>query len=249
MRTIYMLGNWKMNQSVQDVNAFCSEVAENWANMPKSAQCGIAPQALHLSMSREKLPRDIMIGAQNSSEHLQGAFTGETSPVAIRDVGASFTLVGHSERRQIFGENNKLLNSKAKLALGCELKVVFCIGETLEEREAGSTEAVLKHQLVEGLKGINPTSNLIIAYEPVWAIGTGKTATPEMAQETHAFVRKVLAEIGHDASSTSILYGGSVKPDNVQGLLACPDIDGGLVGGASLKAKDFLALCHAANNA
>lgn len=249
MRTTYMLGNWKMNQSVQDVNAFCEEFASNWANMPKNAQCGIAPQALHLAMLREKLPRDIMIGAQNSSEHLHGAYTGENSPVSIRDLGSNFTLVGHSERRALYGESDKLLNTKAKIALGCELKVVFCIGETLEQREAGSTEAVLKHQLVEGLKGINPTKNLIIAYEPVWAIGTGKTATPEMAQETHAFARKVLAELGHDAASTSILYGGSVKPDNVQGLLACEDIDGGLVGGASLKAKDFLALCHAANNA
>jgi len=249
MRTTYMLGNWKMNQGMQDVMSFCEELNLAWNNLPKKALCGIAPQALHLPALKTNLPKDLMVGAQNCSEHLQGAFTGEISPAAIKDFGADFTLVGHSERRQLFHEQDRLLNTKAKLALGCDLKVVFCIGETLEEREGGSTEAVLRHQLVEGLKGISTTPKLIIAYEPVWAIGTGKTATPEMAEETHAFVRQVLAELGHDAASTSILYGGSVKPDNVQGLLACPNIDGGLVGGASLKAKDFLALCHAANNA
>lgn len=248
MRTTYMLGNWKMNQSVEEVISFCSEIANSLPNS-NSAKFGVAPQSLHLQILKDKAPQSLLIGAQNCAEHLQGAYTGEISPSAIRDFGANFTLIGHSERRQIYGETDKQLNTKLKLALGCGLTAVFCIGETLEERDAGSTEAVLKHQLIEGLKDVAPTASLIIAYEPVWAIGTGKTATPEMAQETHAFVRQILNELGHDAASTSILYGGSVKPDNVAGLLACPDIDGGLVGGASLKAGDFSALCHAAANA
>jgi len=161
----------------------------------------------------------------------------------------SFTLVGHSERRHLYGETDGQINAKIKTALTKNLRVIFCIGEQLEEREAGNTESVLKTQITNGLKDIKPSTHIVIAYEPVWAIGTGKTATPEMAQETHAYVRSVLKEIGFDADSTSILYGGSVKPDNVEGLLKCKDIDGGLVGGASLKAKDFLALCYAANNA
>ncbi len=247
MRTTYMLGNWKMNQSVEEVNSFCTEFAK--ASLETKAVCGIAPQALHLQLLKDQAPPKLWLGTQNCAEHLQGAYTGEISPAAVRDFGAQFTLVGHSERRHIYGESDKTLNNKVKLALGCGLTVVFCIGETLEEREANQTEAVLKHQLSTGLNEVAATSKIVIAYEPVWAIGTGKTATPEMAQETHAFVRKTMAQLGHDAASTSILYGGSVKPDNVKGLLACADIDGALVGGASLKAQDFLALCYATNNA
>jgi len=190
-----------------------------------------------------------MVGAQTCSEHLSGAFTGELSPEALSELNMSFTLVGHSERRHLYGETDGQINAKIKTALTKNLRVIFCIGEQLEEREAGNTESVLKTQITNGLKDIKPSTHIVIAYEPVWAIGTGKTATPEMAQETHAYVRSVLKEIGFDADSTSILYGGSVKPDNVEGLLKCKDIDGGLVGGASLKAKDFLALCYAANNA
>lgn len=249
MRTIHILGNWKMNQSAQDISEFCSALKSVWSDLPKTAKYGVAPQALHVPLVMQQAPKELMVGLQNSSEHLQGAFTGEISPAAITELGANFTLVGHSERRQIFNESDKLLNTKAKLALGCNLTVVFCIGETLEQRETGSTEAVLKHQLEVGLKDIAPTEKLLIAYEPVWAIGTGKTATPEMAQETHAFIRKSLNLLGHDAASTPILYGGSVKPDNIKGLLACADIDGALVGGASLKASDFIALCQATNNA
>ena len=249
MRTIYMLGNWKMNQSLSDINSFSEELAVAWTNMPKIAQCGIAPQAMHLSLLREKLPTDLMVGAQTCSEHLSGAFTGELSPEALSELNMSFTLVGHSERRHLYGETDGQINAKIKTALTKNLRVIFCIGEQLEEREAGNTESVLKTQITNGLKDIKPSTHIVIAYEPVWAIGTGKTATPEMAQETHAYVRSVLKEIGFDADSTSNLYGGSVKPDNVEGLLKCKDIDGGLVGGASLKAKDFLALCYAANNA
>ena len=249
MRTIYMLGNWKMNQGLSEINTFSEEVSVAWTNMPKKAQCGIAPQAMHLSLLRQKLPTDVMVGSQNCSQHLNGAFTGELSPTALSELKMSFTLVGHSERRHIYGETDQEINAKIKTALDQNLRVVFCIGEQLEEREANKTESVLKTQLTAGLKDISPTTHIIIAYEPVWAIGTGKTATPEMAQETHSYVRSVLKELGFDADSTSILYGGSVKPDNVAGLLACKDIDGGLVGGASLKGKDFLALCYAANNA
>lgn len=245
MRTVHILGNWKMNHSTKELSAFCEEIKSHWDELPTSAKYGIAPQAIHLPLLMQQAPKGLIFGTQNCSEHLQGAFTGEVSPAAIRDLGTDFTLVGHSERRQVFKEADSLLNRKTKLALGCSLTVVFCVGETLEERDAGSTSAVVNHQLETGLKGVEATTKLLIAYEPVWAIGTGKTATPEMAQEVHAMIRQKLYDLGHDAATTPILYGGSVKPDNIKGLLECPDIDGALVGGASLKASDFLDLCRA----
>ena len=191
---------------------------------------------------------DISVGAQNVSEHDQGAYTGELSVAMVREVGAEMALCGHSERRQYFGETNAAVAAKAKAVIDGGLTAVVCVGETLEEREVGTTEAVVAEQLsaVLALLSDQDLERMIVAYEPVWAIGTGKTASPEQAQDVHAFLRSKIAE--RDATMAGrmrILYGGSVKGANADALFACEDIDGGLIGGASLKAEDFLAICEA----
>tara|TARA_R110000868_G_scaffold361457_1_gene623421 strand:- start:3353 stop:4108 length:756 start_codon:yes stop_codon:yes gene_type:complete len=245
MRKIHILGNWKMNHTQKELASFCEELQVQWKDLSDKAGYGIAPQTLHLSTLKAKAPKGLLVGSQNCSDQESGAYTGETSPVALKDLSIDFTLTGHSERRQLYKESDEFINRKTKLALENGLTTVLCVGETLSERESGSTAGVVCHQVEAGLKDISPNKKLLIAYEPVWAIGTGKTATPDMAQEVHAIIRQKLYDLGHDAASTPILYGGSVKPDNIEGLLECPDIDGALVGGASLKAADFLALCRA----
>lgn len=229
--TKLLVANWKMNQNVEEIKNFLSLFNEKYSG---KREAWIAPQAIHLSLGMS-LSQKVRWGAQNTSTDNAGAFTGEISPKSLKDLGAHFTIIGHSERRSLFAESDEVLNTKTKRALENNLKVIFCIGETLSEREQGTTFDVIKKQLTDGLKDID-LQNVILAYEPVWAIGTGKTASPEQAQEVHAFIRSVIP-------STPILYGGSVKPDNVEKLLAQKDIDGALVGGASLKAADFLALC------
>jgi triosephosphate isomerase len=223
-----IVGNWKMNQKVADIQAF-------FAEMPATIEAWVAPQALHLPLCLS-LARNIKIGAQNCAQKTSGAFTGETSAEALKDLGAHFVIIGHSERRQIFKETHGELLEKTQTALGQGLKVIFCVGETLAERESGKTMDVVKAQL----NNLPASPEIIVAYEPVWAIGTGKVATPEQAQEVHAFIRQQLP----NSEKTKILYGGSVKPENVKTLMGQKDIDGALVGGASLKAKDFLALCQ-----
>ena len=192
---------------------------------------------------------NVALGAQNVSEHEAGAFTGEVAPAMLREVGCRYVIVGHSERRTLYGETSVQVAAKMAAALDAGLMPILCIGETLEERESGSTEQVVGEQLAAALQrnGIGAFTSAVIAYEPVWAIGTGKTATPEQAQDVHRYIRSVLAE--HDASvaeNVQLLYGGSVKGDNAAGLFGMPDIDGGLIGGASLKAADFLAIARAA---
>lgn len=193
----------------------------------------------------------IAVGAQNLYWEKQGAFTGEVSAPMIKAAGCSHVLVGHSERRQYFGETDATVLKRTLAALEEGLTPVVCVGETLDERESGSTEAVLATQLTDGLGALTPEqfSRIIIAYEPVWAIGTGRTATPEIAEEAHRFIRQKVAEKFGDAlaAGVRILYGGSVKPDNVNSLMACENIDGGLVGGASLKAADFAKIVHYAD--
>jgi triosephosphate isomerase len=189
----------------------------------------------------------ISVGAQNLNDNLQGAFTGEVAAGMIKDAGATHVLIGHSERRQFYGETDALVNKKAHLGLGQGLTPIVCVGETLEEREGGKTFAVVERQVVEGLKGftVEQAPGLILAYEPVWAIGTGKTASPAQAQEVHASIRRKLERLfGVAAQEVRILYGGSAKPDNIDQLMAQPDIDGGLVGGASLKAEDFARIIN-----
>lgn len=193
----------------------------------------------------------IAIGAQNLYWEKQGAFTGEVSAPMIKAAGCSHVLVGHSERRQYFGETNATVLKRTLAALEEGLTPVVCVGETLDERESGSTEAVLATQFTDGMGALTPEqfSRIIIAYEPVWAIGTGRTATPEIAEEAHRFIRQKVAEKFGDAlaGGVRILYGGSVKPDNVNSLMSCENIDGGLVGGASLKASDFAKIVHFAD--
>ena len=190
------------------------------------------------------------MGGQNSYTKESGAYTGELSPQMLQDVGCAWTIIGHSERRQYFAESNQFLNEKVKFALDSGLKVMYCIGETLEQRESGEMNAILKAQVTEGLAGFDAAAfeNIVIAYEPVWAIGTGVTASPEQAEEAHAFVRSVVKEAFGDviADAVRIQYGGSVKPANAAELIAKPNVDGFLVGGAALEADSFAAIIKAA---
>lgn len=238
-----MVGNWKMNKTVKD----CAEFFEIFnKGFTEKCEAWIASQAIHFPLVEELKTASTKAGLQNCSEHVEGAYTGEISPRALRDMNGHFVILGHSERRQYFGETSRSLNAKIRTALKEDLAVIYCVGETLPEREAGHTLSLIEDQLHQGLndQSLATAENLIIAYEPVWAIGTGKTASPAQAQEVHAHIRQILKnKYPSFGDKTRILYGGSVKPDNVTELLAQKDIDGGLVGGASLKAKDFLALC------
>lgn len=239
-----LVANWKMNNVVLDCVRFMEEFVPKFT---AKREAWIAPQALHFNLVRSMgEPKDIRAGVQNISDQLFGAYTGETSPKSLKAMGGHFAIIGHSERRQYFGETSKTCALKNRTCLREGIAAIYCVGETLAERDSKQTLAVVGDQLLQGLNDVTgvTSDNLIIAYEPVWAIGTGKTATAAQAQEVHAFIRGVLKEkypgVG---DKIKILYGGSVKPDNVEELLSQKDIDGGLVGGASLKAKDFLALC------
>jgi len=215
---------------------------------PQEAWVGIAPPFTSLERAKEAAGAStLQIGAQNVNPHEKGAFTGEISTDMLKEVGASFVILGHSERRHLFGEGDALIHDKLARAVSVNLRPVLCIGETLDERVGGQTESVLERQLSSALKGLEPAPNLIIAYEPVWAIGTGKVASPEMAQETHEIVRKILAtHLGEKgAQACPILYGGSVKPENAKNLLSQPDIDGALIGGASLDVASFTKIIEA----
>lgn len=241
-REVHIVGNWKMNQTLEEISKFFIEMSK--MKMELKCKAWIAPQSLHIPILKEIAftTGSIQVGAQNCCEHDSGAYTGEVSPLALADMGVEFVLIGHSERRTIYGEKNDLLNKKVLRALSHQLKVIYCVGETLAEREAGQTFSIIETQLLEGLKNLMPehAHNLMIAYEPVWAIGTGKTATAEEAEEVHGFIR---GKLPLNKEETIILYGGSVKPDNIDSLLNKENIDGALVGGASLKAQDFRALC------
>lgn len=215
-----------------------------------SAKVLICPPFPYLAaVARQTSGSRVLLGAQNVSEHESGAFTGEVAPAMLQDIGCEYVIVGHSERRALYGETSFAVAAKFKAALDAGLKPILCVGETLEQRESGGTESVVEVQLgaVIDKVGIAGFKSAVVAYEPVWAIGTGVTASPEQAQDVHRHIRGVMA--GHDAEvaeSTQILYGGSMKGENAAGLLAMPDIDGGLIGGASLKAADFLAIAEAA---
>lgn len=235
-----MVGNWKMNKNGKECNEYVEEFNAKYTG---KTEAWLAPQSLYVKLV---INSGIKAGLQNCSEHVEGAYTGEVSPRTFKEMGGHFVILGHSERRQYFAESNKTLNAKVRTALKEGLVAIYCVGETLSEREANQTLAIVGDQIQQGLNDqtLANAENLIIAYEPVWAIGTGKTATPAQAQEVHAFIRQELkAKFPGFGDKVKILYGGSVKPDNVKELLAQKDIDGGLVGGASLKAKDFLALC------
>jgi triosephosphate isomerase len=207
-------------------------------------EAGVCPPFVYLDAVAGALKGSaVSLGAQNMYFEKEGAFTGEVSAAMLLDSSCRYVILGHSERRHVIGETDALINKKVLAAVAAGLKPILCVGELLAEREAGSTEAVVKRHVVEGLKGVtaDKAATAVIAYEPVWAIGTGRTATPAQAQEAHAFIRSVVAQAGGQpaAHALRILYGGSVKPDNIQALMAQPDLDGGLVGGASLDATSF----------
>ena len=249
MRGYLVAGNWKMNGS----NAANAELVDGIiAGMPQSDSVDllVCPSFPYLAEVAQKLSgTGIALGAQNVSQFESGAHTGETAPSMLSDVGCEYVLVGHSERRAIYGESSEMVAAKFKAAQDAGMIPVLCVGETQEQRESGQTEAVVDEQLNAVLdgSGIEAFRSAVVAYEPVWAIGTGLTATPEQAQDVHKHIRDVLASRNKDVADTvKILYGGSVKGDNAAGLFGKPDIDGGLIGGASLKSGDFLAIADAA---
>ncbi|MFA5353111.1 MAG: triose-phosphate isomerase [Thermodesulfovibrionales bacterium] len=242
MRKPFIAANWKMNKTVGETRTFLEEFIPLVKDV-QDVEIVIAPPFASL-FSASALLKDtaIHLAAQNVFFEDKGAYTGEVAPGMLTDLGCSHVIIGHSERRQYFHETDEIVNKKIKAARRHGLQVILCIGESLDERESGKTFEVLGRQLEEGLKEI-PREGLVVAYEPIWAIGTGRTATPEQAQETHKHIREKLAAIyGELSEGIQILYGGSVTPDNVVTLMNCPDVDGALVGGASLKADSFSQL-------
>ncbi|OOG64435.1 triose-phosphate isomerase [Rhodanobacter sp. B04] len=251
MRRKLVAGNWKMHGSRSMATGLVNEIV---AAKPASVDVVVFPPFPYLAeLAWQHADSGLGVGAQDVSEHEgQGAYTGEVSAAMLADVGAQWALVGHSERRQYHGESDELVARKFAAARAGGLTPILCVGETLEQREAGQTEAVIARQLqaVLALNGIASFDTAVIAYEPVWAIGTGRTATPEMAQQVHAFIRSQLEkEDVMIARLTRLLYGGSVKAANAAELFAQADVDGGLIGGASLAASDFLGICAAAHQA
>ncbi|MBR5018668.1 MAG: triose-phosphate isomerase [Bacteroidales bacterium] len=247
MRKKIVAGNWKMNTTVTEGIALAEAIVAQSNELPKGVKLVVAPPFTHLTAVAQVLKGSaVALSAQNCADQPKGAFTGEVSAAMLKDAGCCYTILGHSERREYYGETSEKLVKKMALAFENGLKVIFCVGEKLEERQEGHHFDVVSAQISEVLFGLTPEqmANVVIAYEPVWAIGTGVTATSEQAQEIHAFIRKTLAAHFGEAvaEETTILYGGSCKPSNAKELFACPDIDGGLIGGASLKAGDFIAI-------
>ena len=248
MRQKIVAGNWKMNTNLAEGMALATAVNNSAAQKTTDALMIIAPPFTHLSEIKKVLT-DVKLSAQNCASEEKGAYTGEVSIDMIKSTGAEYVIIGHSERREYFKETDVVLAKKTLLVLSRGLKPIFCIGEVLSEREAGKHFEVVSTQLANGLFQLdeNQFRNVVLAYEPVWAIGTGVTATPAQAQEMHAFIREQVASRYSKAlaDDTAILYGGSCKPDNAQELFANPDVDGGLIGGASLKADDFIQIVNA----
>lgn len=252
MRTPFVVGNWKLNKTIAESLALVTELKNQLGAVAgRRVDVGVAPVFTSLNAVAKRLEgSSIATCAQNCHWEASGAWTGEVSPSLLADAGATWAIVGHSERRQFFGDTSESVGKKARAALAAGLGAIVCVGEMLAERDGGRTLAVVDEQLEGGLTGIDTsaTAKLVIAYEPVWAIGTGRTATPAQAQEVHAHIRKRLTErFGGEAAGTiRIQYGGSVKPSNAEALMAEADIDGALVGGASLEAADFIAIVKAA---
>ncbi len=249
MRKNVVAGNWKMNTTLEEGVELANQINSLLKGKTVNCDVVVCVPFTHLTSVNAVLePELVKLGAENCSEHEKGAYTGEVSAAMVKSTGATHVILGHSERRQYFGENNEQLLAKTKLALANGLTPIFCVGEVLEERENGTYNDVVKGQ-VEALFELSAEDfgKIIIAYEPVWAIGTGKTATAEQAQDMHAHIRKVVEDkYGKQvAEDTSILYGGSCKPTNAKELFAKPDVDGGLIGGAALQAESFLGIIEA----
>jgi triosephosphate isomerase len=242
-RLPFIAGNWKMNKTVGEALDLIRELKTAISGV-KEVEVAVAPPFTALyAVHKELEGSSIRLAAQNIYWEEKGAFTGEISPLMLKEVGCQYVIIGHSERRHFFGESDETVNRRIKAALAQGLKVIFCIGETLKEREEGKTFSVIERQIEGGLKGLGDKElrNMVIAYEPVWAIGTGKTATPEQAEEVHRFIREKVEKLYSQEVSEEIRiqYGGSVTPDNIKGLMNQPNIDGALVGGASLEAESF----------
>ncbi len=241
-------GNWKMHLTIDEAVSLAQEIAKSSQGL-EDKEVMIAPAATALAAVADAVKGSpVIVAGQNASWEQQGAYTGEISPLMLKDAGAGMAIIGHSERRHIFGESNAMINQRILGALSCDVIPVLCVGETLDEREEGLTMNVLELQVCEGLEGVSSLQieQVVIAYEPVWAIGTGKTASKEQAQEAHRFIRGVLGDLYEKrlAEQIRILYGGSVKPENVDDLMAMPDIDGALVGGAALQSDSFDRIIH-----
>jgi triosephosphate isomerase len=243
-RKAFIAGNWKMNMTASSGEKLIEELKP----LVKDANCDVAlcvPAILIPAMQKVAKGSNISIGAENVHWADKGAYTGEISAEMLKEYGVKYVIIGHSERRQYFGETDETVNKRTLTALKSGLTPIVCVGETLSERETGKTESVLDRQLTDGLKGVEDVKKLVIAYEPVWAIGTGKTATDEQAEETIAYIRKKIGKLftKADADEVIIQYGGSMNAGNCKGLMAQPDIDGGLIGGASLK-TDFATIVN-----
>jgi len=248
MRIPVIAGNWKLFKTIGEATALINELKPLVARA-EGVEIVVAPVFTALSrVSEAASGSNINLAAQNCFWQEEGAFTGEVAPKLLKDAGCSHVIIGHSDRRQYFGETDETVNKKTKAVIAAGLTAILCVGETLAEREAEKTFSVIETQVQSGLEGFSPeiAAGVIIAYEPVWAIGTGKTASDEQAQEVHSFIRNLVARLfgQSTADAVRILYGGSVKPDNVKGLMAQADIDGALVGGASLKADSFAAIVN-----
>lgn len=245
MRKIIIAGNWKMNKTCTETREFFESLLPKIEGLSRNVVVGVPFTSLQEAVKLTK-GSIVKIAAQNMNPNEKGAYTGEVSPLMLKDLGVEYVILGHSERRAYYHETNEFINEKVKSALKHDLRPILCIGEKLEDRENGTTTEVVKEQLVEGLKGVSKEdiTKVVIAYEPIWAIGTGKTATPEIAQEVHSFIRNLLTSLYTKelAEEVTVQYGGSMKPSNVVDLLKQKDIDGGLIGGASLEPESFVEL-------
>jgi triosephosphate isomerase (TIM) len=245
MRKQIVAGNWKMNTTIQDGIKLAQDVEKSVEGVSKNVITIVCTPFTHLTEVKKQLKK-VKIGAQNCAAEAKGAYTGEVSAEMLKSMGVDYCILGHSERRSYYGDTNAILNKKTKLALANNLIPIFCIGEVLAEREASKHFEVVKKQLSEGVFDLSEADfgKIVLAYEPVWAIGTGKTATPEQAQEIHKFIRETIAaKYGKTiADDTTILYGGSCNAQNASTLFSNPDVDGGLIGGAALKSEDFAVI-------
>lgn len=250
MRKTFIAGNWKMNKTVTETVKFFEELLPQITEYSTNVIVGVPYTSLDASVRATK-GSIVKIAAQNMNPNDNGAYTGEISPLMLKDLNVEFVILGHSERREYYNETDEFVNKKVLSALSHDIRPILCVGETLEQREKGVTNSIIKEQVTKCLENVceNSITKVIIAYEPVWAIGTGKTATPEMAQEVHSYIRQLLAELYNPevAEKVIIQYGGSMNPNNVESLLAQKDIDGGLIGGASLEPSSFVKLIKAGN--
>ena len=245
MRKPLVAGNWKMNGTQAQAQALAQAVRDGVGSLSRQVDVALFPSYVHLPAVLGSSGAGVVVGAQDVDEHDAGAYTGAVSAAMLEDLGCAMVIVGHSERRSLYGDDDARVAAKFEAVQKCRMQPVLCVGETLQEREAGATEAVVVRQLMAVVNrvGLEAVARAVIAYEPVWAIGTGRTATPAQAQEVHGLLRGALGEAGE---TVRILYGGSVKPDNAAQLFSQADIDGGLIGGASLDAASFLTICEVA---